>query len=144
MKKHFSKIYRFLLVIAVFIPNFIYAGHTGGGGGTGGGGTGGGGTGGSSGGLGEIVATIGEVIGTLTPIVVALALLFFFWGLAKYILAAGDESKKAEGRSTMIWGVIALFVIVSVWGLVQVLQQTFLGTTSPDGTATPPSVDTAI
>ena len=89
--------------------------------------------------LDNVVGTVGNIIGALTPLVVALALLFFFWGLAKYILAAGDESKQAEGRSIMIWGVVALFVMVSVWGLVQVLQQTFLGTTSPEGTGTPPS-----
>ena len=90
--------------------------------------------------LDNVVGTVGGIIGALTPIVVALALLFFFWGLAKYILNAGDEAAKAEGRMIMIWGIIALFVMVSVWGLVQVLQQTFLGGTSTGETITPPSV----
>ena len=61
------------------------------------------------------------IISTLLPIVVALALLFFFWGLAKFILAAGDEAAKEEGKRIMIWGVVALFVMVSVWGLVYFL-----------------------
>mgnify|MGYP001276423118 CR=1 FL=1 len=73
----------------------------------------------------DIVGVVGQLIRTATPIVVALALLYFFWGLAKYILAAGDEEAKTEGRSIMIWGIIALFVIVSVWGLVGVLNTTF-------------------
>ena len=90
--------------------------------------------------LDNVVGTVGGIIGALTPIVVALALLFFFWGLAKYILNAGDEAAKTEGRMIMIWGIIALFVMVSVWGLVQVLQQTFLGGTSTGETITPPSV----
>ncbi len=54
-----------------------------------------------------------------------LALIFFFWGLAKYILSAGDEEKKTEGRNIMIYGVIALFVMVSVWGLTTLLGNTF-------------------
>ena len=91
--------------------------------------------------LTNFAETIGNVIATLTPIVVALALLFFFWGLAKYILSAGDEAKQTEGRSIMIWGIIALFVMVSVWGLVQVLQQTFLGSTSSGDTIIPPAVE---
>ena len=62
--------------------------------------------------------SIGRIIGLLLPIVVALALLYFFWGLAKFILAAGDETARAEGKSIMIWGIVALFVMVSVWGLV--------------------------
>ena len=61
---------------------------------------------------------VGELIGILLPIVVALALLFFFWGLAKFILASGDEDAKDQGKRIMIWGVVALFVMASVWGLV--------------------------
>jgi len=64
------------------------------------------------------ITTIGNIINILLPIVVALALLFFFWGLAKFILASGDEDAKDEGKRIMIWGVIALFVMASVWGLV--------------------------
>lgn len=73
----------------------------------------------------NIVIDIGDIIGLATPIVVALALLYFFWGLAKYILNSGDEEKKAEGKSIMIWGIIALFVMVSVWGLVNLVADTF-------------------
>ncbi|MCH7597832.1 hypothetical protein IID27_02170, partial [Patescibacteria group bacterium] len=73
----------------------------------------------------SIIDAIGDIITTITPVIVALALLYFFWGLAKYILAAGDETAQGEGKRIMIWGIIALFVIVSVWGLVQVLNTTF-------------------
>jgi hypothetical protein len=65
-----------------------------------------------------LLTQFGNLVGSALPIVVALALLFFFWGLAMFILAAGDEEKKKEGRSIMIWGVVALFVMISVWGLV--------------------------
>ena len=81
----------------------------------------------------SIIGNIGDLISAITPVIVALALLYFFWGLAKYILAAGDEAAQAQGRSIMIMGIIALFVIVAVWGLVQVLASTFgvdTGTTS--------------
>ncbi len=66
-----------------------------------------------------------SILNLATPIVVSLALLYFFWGLANYILNSGDEEKKSEGRNIMIWGIIALTVMVSVWGLVRVLAQTF-------------------
>ena len=73
----------------------------------------------------SVLDTFGSIIGTATPIVVALALLFFFWGLAMYIMNSGDEEKKGEGRNIMLWGIIALFVMVSVWGLVNLLANTF-------------------
>jgi hypothetical protein len=71
-----------------------------------------------------LVDLIGTVIGLLTPIVVGLALLYFFWGLAKYILASGDESAKESGKNIMIWGIIALFVMISVWGIVRLIGTT--------------------
>jgi hypothetical protein len=71
-----------------------------------------------------LIDLIGTIIGLLTPIVVGLALLYFFWGLAKYILASGDENAKAEGKNIMIWGIIALFVMVSVWGIVRLIGTT--------------------
>ena len=65
-----------------------------------------------------LIDSIGRIIGVALPIVVALALLGFFWGLAQFIFAAGDESKKDQAKSHMIWGLVALFVMVGVWGLV--------------------------
>ena len=38
-----------------------------------------------------VLDVIGDLIGFATTIVVALALLYFFWGLAKYILSAGEK-----------------------------------------------------
>jgi len=72
-----------------------------------------------------ILNELATLIQTATPLVVALALLFFFWGLATYILAAGNEEKKKNGRSIMVWGVLALFIMVSVWGIINVIRTTF-------------------
>jgi hypothetical protein len=65
-----------------------------------------------------------NILGALTPIVVGLALLYFFWGLAKYILAQGNDENKEEGKMIMVWGIIALFVMVSVWGIIGLLGET--------------------
>ncbi len=62
--------------------------------------------------------SVGRIVDLLLPLVVALALLFFFWGLAKFVLAAGDEVDAKKGKDMMIWGVVALFIMISVWGLV--------------------------
>ena len=64
---------------------------------------------------------ITNVLGFLTPIIFAIAILYFFWGLAKFIMAAGDEEARAAGKSIMLWGIVALFVMVSVYGLIQIL-----------------------
>ena len=56
----------------------------------------------------------------LIPLVFTLALLVFFWGVVKYIWSEGTG--KEEGRKIMVWGIIALFVMSSVWGLVGFIQ----------------------
>ncbi len=66
-----------------------------------------------------------HIFDPLVVLIVAIALVYFIWGVTKYIAHGGDETKRAEGQQMMINGIIALFVIVSVWGLVAVLQNTF-------------------
>jgi hypothetical protein len=74
-----------------------------------------------------INSIIASVVNPLIVLVSSLAVLYFLWGVSKYILHSGNEEKRAEGYQMMIYGIIALFVMVSVWGLVGVLANTFLG-----------------
>jgi undecaprenyl pyrophosphate phosphatase UppP len=67
-----------------------------------------------------LATSIGGIIEILIPIIFALAVLGFFYGLVKYIF--GAEHDKEQAKKTMIWGVVALFVMASVWGLVNWLQ----------------------
>jgi len=68
--------------------------------------------------LGSILFLAADIISFAISVVFALALLFFFWGVAKYILSAGDEESVGTGRRFMVGGIVALLVMVSVWGLV--------------------------
>lgn len=70
----------------------------------------------------DVLRNIGNVISVATPIVVALALLAFFWGLALYIFQTGDGEKRKKGLSMMIWGIVALFVMLSVFGIINLVQ----------------------
>jgi hypothetical protein len=65
-----------------------------------------------------LVESIQNLVDVALPIVVGLALLGFFWGLMKFIFNADNDEKKEEGKNIMIYGVVALFVMVAVWGLV--------------------------
>jgi hypothetical protein len=73
----------------------------------------------------DMLAFIGVAIKSLIPIVFGLALVYFFWGLAMYIRAAGDPKKANEGKSIMVYGVIAIAVMISVYGIVAFLQDIF-------------------
>lgn len=73
----------------------------------------------------SILGTVQGLLNALIPFFITLAVLYFFYGVGLYILKAGDEEARAQGRQIMINGVIGLFVIVGVWGLVGVLAETF-------------------
>ena len=72
-----------------------------------------------------LLGSIKRLVSAALPIVAGLALLGFFWGLVQFIFSAGDEGKKDAGKSHMIWGIVALFVMVSVWGLVNFIGGAF-------------------
>ncbi|MEK7510911.1 MAG: pilin [Patescibacteria group bacterium] len=62
----------------------------------------------------------------LIPLIFALALLAFIWGIFNFFIAGGaDEEKREKGKSFMVWGLIGFFVMVSVWGIVNLLVNTF-------------------
>lgn len=79
-------------------------------------------------GLNRLIDQFQVLVMRLVPIVVGLALLLFLWGVLNYLFKK-DEVQKKDARDFMIWGIVALFVMVSVWGLVTVLSQTIFGTT---------------
>src|SRR3989338_6884145 len=79
----------------------------------------------SLGNIETLIESIGRLVGISLPIVVAIALIAFFWGLVKFIFAQGNEEAKADAKKIMLWGLIALFVMVSVWGLVKFIGTAF-------------------
>jgi len=66
-----------------------------------------------------------DLISLAIPIVIGLSLIAFLWGLTVFILNADNEEKITEGKTFMVWGVIGLFVMVSVWGIINLLTGSF-------------------
>jgi hypothetical protein len=88
----------------------------------------------------NLIDIVGAIVNRLIPLAIALALVVFLWGMLRFIYAAGNEQAIADGRRLMVWGIIVLFVMVSVWGLVALLNNT-LGI-APGGSVTVPSLNT--
>lgn len=73
---------------------------------------------------------INRFLNALVPMLITIAILYFFWALIQYIAKVGEDRDKAIQQ--MIWGVIAIFVMVSIWGIIKLLQATFkVGDTNP-------------
>ena len=75
--------------------------------------------------LTTLLNSIKGLVDLALPIVVGLGLLGFFWGLVKFIFAAGNEVDKEKGKNLMIYSIISLFVMVSIWGLIGFIGNAF-------------------
>ncbi|HRY30978.1 MAG TPA: hypothetical protein P5328_01130 [Candidatus Paceibacterota bacterium] len=74
-------------------------------------------------GIEGVIDKIKSIIDALIPLVIGIAVIVFIWGILQYIIATDDDKRK-EARYVMIYGIIVLFVMVSVWGLVELLSDT--------------------
>jgi len=75
--------------------------------------------------LGDVVTNnLIPVLKALVTLFIAVAVILFIIGVVRFIANADNESERAKGRSLIIWGIIILFVMVAVWGLVLILQNT--------------------
>lgn len=68
---------------------------------------------------------INSINNIAVPVLFAVAFIVFLWGAFNtFILGANDEGVKESGKNLMLWGLIGFFVMVSVWGLVNILTGT--------------------
>lgn len=61
----------------------------------------------------------------IIPFLGVVAFLVFVLGVAKFIRSAGNEKEVKDSKNLLIWGVIGLFVLVTVWGIVSFLRSEF-------------------
>lgn len=73
--------------------------------------------------LESIIGAVAAVIGTLIPILVTLGLAVFLWGLVRYLWGGGSEPEINNAKVLMKWGLVILFVMVSVWGIIDFMQR---------------------
>lgn len=59
----------------------------------------------------------------LIPLIFAAAFVLFLWGVLKFMYAA-DATKKKESQKLIWYGLIGLFVMVSVWGIIKIVGTT--------------------
>jgi hypothetical protein len=75
--------------------------------------------------ISDLISELGSLVNLTIPVVTGIAVLGFFWGLAQYIFKAGDKEAKEEGRRIMVAGIIGLFLITAIGGIIQLLAESF-------------------
>lgn len=75
-------------------------------------------------GLGKLLCKVQVLFNSALPVLVALGVVYFVWGVVQYVIGGGEEAKK-KGRDHIVYGIIGLAVIIGLWGLVKILVVTF-------------------
>jgi hypothetical protein len=74
---------------------------------------------------GGSVGIIGIINTVIVPVILALAFLVFIWGVVKYFFIEGAEEKnKEDGKKFVMWGLLGIVFLLSVWGFVNLLLST--------------------
>lgn len=87
--------------------------------------------------LNSIVIFIKNLLNTILPLIIAVAVVYFVYGVFKYVMS-GDDAAKEVARDKIVYGIVGLFIMISVWGLVNILVNTFgLQNTAPTNATNP-------
>lgn len=49
----------------------------------------------------------------------------FVWGLVQFMRNLDKGSENEDGKRHMLWGIVGMFIMASVWGIIMLLDQTF-------------------
>jgi hypothetical protein len=79
---------------------------------------------------------IAYIVNPLIYLLVGLAIIYFLYGVFNFVRNADDPTKRAEGASHILWGIIGIAIMFSVFALVHVIKNT-IGSTGGSTDAYP-------
>jgi len=76
----------------------------------------------------SIVTLMGSInkviINPLIYFLFALALVYFLYGLMKYLLSPDNEELRSSSKSHMLWGIFGMFIMIAVFGIMNLILKT--------------------
>jgi hypothetical protein len=64
------------------------------------------------------------IINPLIIFIFALAVVFFLYGLAKYLLTPDNEELRKTSKQHMLWGIFGMFIMIAVFGILNMILKT--------------------
>lgn len=86
--------------------------------------------------LSSIAVGVLYLLNGAVPVIIGIGVLVFLWGIYRYMFKTEEDKKEAV--SIIVMGVVILFVMVSVWGLVFVYSEIFGVSIQQGGLVLPP------
>ena len=73
----------------------------------------------------QIIVNTTRLIELVAVLVWTLSLVVFGWGIVRFIAAAGNEEELKKAKGILWWGMIGIFVLASVVGIIEFFQRYF-------------------
>lgn len=67
---------------------------------------------------------LSNIVNPIIYLLMALAVVYFIWGVVVFIQNADKAEKRDEGYKHMIWGVIGIFIMISAKGIINIILST--------------------
>jgi SNF family Na+-dependent transporter len=77
----------------------------------------------------ELLSLIMRWISSIFPVLIGCIVVVIFWNLSQFVLHADDERERSKYKQFMIWSVVGMFLILSFWGIVYAITNSFFGST---------------
>ncbi len=61
----------------------------------------------------------------LMSLMMAVALLFFLYGMYEYVAGADSDEARTNGKTHMLYGIIGLLVMISAYAILKIVAGTF-------------------
>lgn len=91
----------------------------------------------------ELVDRLVVLMDLLVPILITIALIFYLYGISQNVLNFSDQKSGNEKmKAYMVYGVLILFVMVSIWGILRLMSDTFFASGGSSSFGAPSSSDT--
>jgi hypothetical protein len=65
----------------------------------------------------------GILLNGVVPVLAALGIVVFIWGIMKYIRAGENAAERSKGQKYIIAGLIGIMVMVTVYGLIKIITK---------------------
>ena len=65
---------------------------------------------------------ISDLLNPLIAVLIGVAVVVFLWGIVEFIAKAGSEEARTTGKKHIIWGLIGLAIMISVFGIINILS----------------------
>ncbi len=73
----------------------------------------------------DVIDIMNDTLTLLNPVIFALSFVVFFWGLSKFILNSGSKDEIEKGKNYMVWGILALFILISFRAIITFITSDF-------------------